>query len=201
MPDLERLTDAICKRLFIEIEASGRHVHLSESDALALFGHPLTEKRPLSQPGQFACNERVILVGAKGKLERVAVLGPARPHSQVEISLTDARTLGVDAPVRLSGDIDGTPGIRILGDAGEITLSHGVIVAKRHLHMSPEDAAMHALTSGDEISLRCLTARPLILEGVAVRVDNSFATYAHIDFDEANAAGFRFGDLGEIFHG
>lgn len=201
MADLERLTDALCRRLFVEIEASGRHVHLTEADAQKLFGHGLTEQRPLSQPGQYVCRERVTLIGPKGQLERVAVLGPARPESQVEISLTDARTLGVDAPVRLSGDIQGTPGILIRGDRGEVQLTAGVIAARRHIHMTPQSAAAHGLKNGDEIRLQCLTQRPLILEQVAVRVSDKFATYVHIDFDEANACGYRSGDLGMILHG
>ncbi len=201
MSDLERLTDAICARLFVEIEASGRHVHLTEADARTLFGHGLTEKRPLSQPGQYVCEERVTLIGPRGELARVAVLGPERPESQVEISLTDARALGVEAPVRLSGDVRGTPGIRVRGDRGEITLDHGVIAARRHIHMTPADAARHGLRTGDQISLRCLTARPLILEDVAVRVSDKFATFVHIDIDEANACGYRTGDLGMILDG
>ena len=201
MSDLERLTDALCEKLFVEVEASGRHVHLTEADAMQLFGHGLTEKRPLSQPGQFVCEERVTLIGPKGTLQRVAVLGPARPESQVEISLTDARLLGIQAPVRLSGDIQGTPGICISADKGEIRLSQGVIVAKRHIHMTPESAAQYGLKSGDEVRIKCLSARPLILENVAVRVSDKFATYVHIDYDEANACGYRAGDLGMILHG
>lgn len=201
MSDLERLTDALCEKLFVEVEASGRHVHLTEADAMQLFGHGLTEKRPLSQPGQFVCEERVTLIGPKGTLQRVAVLGPARPESQVEISLTDARLLGIQAPVRLSGDIQGTPGICISADKGEIRLSQGVIVAKRHIHMTPESAAQYGLKSGDEVRIKCLSARPLILENVAVRVSDKFATDVHIDFDEANACGYRAGDLGMILHG
>lgn len=201
MSDLERLTDALCEKLFVEVEASGRHVHLTEADAMQLFGHGLTEKRPLSQPGQFVCEERVTLIGPKGTLQRVAVLGPARPESQVEISLTDARLLGIEAPVRLSGDIQGTPGICISADKGEIRLSQGVIVAKRHIHMTPESAAQYGLKSGDEVRIKCLSARPLILENVAVRVSDKFATDVHIDYDEANACGYRAGDLGMILHG
>lgn len=201
MSDLERLTDALCEKLFVEVEASGRHVHLTEADAMQLFGHGLTEKRPLSQPGQFVCEERVTLIGPKGTLQRVAVLGPARPESQVEISLTDARLLGIQAPVRLSGDIQGTPGICISADKGEIRLSQGVIVAKRHIHMTPESAAQYGLKSGDEVRIKCLSARPLILENVAVRVSDKFATDVHIDYDEANACGYRAGDLGMILHG
>ena len=201
MEALDRLTDAILNQLFVEVEASGRHVHLTEAQARQLFGHDLTEDRPLSQPGQYACKERVTLIGPKGRLERVAVLGPARKEAQVEISLTDARTLGIDAPVRLSGDVKGTPGITVAGERGQIQLSEGVMVARRHIHMHPDDAARYGLKSGDEISVRCLSSRPVILEGVAVRVSDQFATRVHIDFDEANGCGYRKGDLGRIVHG
>lgn len=198
---IDSLSGAVMERLFVELEASARHVHLTESDALALFGHRLTWKRDLSQPGQYLCQERVTIVGPKGSLNRVAVLGPERPESQVEISLTDARILGVEAPVRLSGDIRGTPGIRLWGERGEITLTQGLIAAKRHIHMTPRAAQLQGVKHGDTVRLQCLTARPLILEDVAVRVSGKFATYAHLDFDEANACGFQPGDLGRIVHG
>lgn len=201
MEALDRLTNAILEKLFVEVEASGRHVHLTADQARQLFGHDLTEDRPLSQPGQYACKERVTLIGPKGRLERVAVLGPARKEAQVEISLTDARTLGIDAPVRLSGDVKGTPGIIVAGDRGQVQLSEGVMVAQRHIHMHPNDAARYGLKSGDQVSIRCLSSRPVILEDVAVRVSDQFATRVHIDFDEANGCGYRKGDLGRILHG
>lgn len=201
LPAVDRLTGALMERLFVELEASARHVHLAPADALALFGHALTPKRELSQPGQYLCEERVAIVGPKGTLERVAVLGPERPESQVEISLTDARVLGVEAPVRLSGDIQGTPGVRLRTDKGEIALSRGLIAARRHIHMTPRAAELQGVKDGDTVRLQCLTARPLILEDVSVRVSEKFATYAHLDFDEANACGFRPGDLGRILHG
>lgn len=198
---IDSLSGAIMERLFVELEASARHVHLTEADALALFGHRLTRKRDLSQPGQYLCEERVTVVGPKGSLNRVAVLGPERPESQVEISLTDARVLGVEAPVRLSGDIRDTPGIRLWSERGEVTLPRGLIVAQRHIHMTPRAAQLQGVRDGELVRLQCLTARPLILEDVAVRVSGKFATYAHLDFDEANACGFRPGDLGRIVHG
>ena len=201
MEALDRLTDAICQRLFVEVEASGRHVHLTAEQARQLFGHDLTKDRPLSQPGQYACKERVTLVGPKGRIERVAVLGPARKEAQVEISLTDDFVLGIDAPVRLSGDVKGTPGITVTGDCGQIQLNQGVMVAQRHIHMHPDDAARYGLKTGDTVSIRCLSARPVILEDVAVRVSDQFATRVHIDFDEANGCGYHKGDLGRIVHG
>ena len=175
---IDSLSGAIMERLFVELEASARHVHLTEADALALFGHKLTRKRDLSQPGQYLCEERVTVVGPKGSLSRVAVLGPERPESQVEISLTDARVLGVEVSVRLSGDIRDTPGIRLWGERGEVTLARGLVAAKRHIHMTPQDAERFGVRSGQEVRLRCFTSRPLVLEGVEVRVQTAIAIQA-----------------------
>ena len=193
-----RIVDAITGRLFIELEASGRHVHLTREAALTLFGHPLTPKRPLSQPGQFVCQERVRLVTPKGSIDRVAVLGPERKACQVELSATDCVALGIDAPVRLSGDTAGSPGIVLESESGQIRLSEGVIIAQRHIHMTPEDARARGLSDRASVQLRTLTQRPLTFEDVVVRVSPDFRTYAHLDYDEANACGFRKGDLGMI---
>ncbi len=194
----QQVADRLKAARFVEVEASGRHVHLTEADAQTLFGHPLTPTRPLSQPGQFACAERVTLVGPKGKLARVAVLGPTRSASQVEISQTDAKLLGVPAPIRLSGDIAGSPGITIEGDCGKVELSEGTIIAQRHIHMTPEDAARFQVHSGEVVKVKLFSDRPVTFEDVAVRVSPSFATRVHIDFDEANAADFQKGNLGMI---
>lgn len=196
-----RIAEQLEKSLFVELEASGRHVHLTEDDARTLFGHGLNRKSDLSQPGQYACEERVTLHGSKGTIERVAVLGPCRRESQVEISLTDAVTLGIDAPVRLSGDLYDAAPITILGPKGQVFLTHGVIAAKRHMHMSPEDAKRHGLKDKDTVSIRTFTDRSVIFEGVQVRVHENFATRVHLDYDEANACHFRKGDLGMIVHG
>ena len=193
-----RIVEAITGRLFIELEASGRHVHLTREAALTLFGHPLTPKRPLSQPGQFVCQERVRLVTPKGSIDRVAVLGPERRACQVELSATDCVVLGIDAPVRLSGDTAGSPGIVLESESGQIRLSEGVIIAQRHIHMTPEDARVRGLSDRATVQLRTLTRRPLTFEEVVVRVSPDFRTYAHLDYDEANACGFRKGDLGMI---
>ena len=193
-----RIVDAITGRLFIELEASGRHVHLTREAALTLFGHPLTPKRPLSQPGQFVCQERVRLVTPKGSIDRVAVLGPERKACQVELSATDCVALGIDAPVRLSGDTAGSPGIALESEGGRLPLSEGVIIAQRHIHMTPEDARVRGLSDRATVQLRTLTRRPLTFEEVIVRVSPEFRTYAHLDYDEANACGFRKGDLGMI---
>ena len=139
--EMEALVKAVTEAIFIPLEASGRHVHVTEAQAIQLFGHPLTPKRPLSQPGQYLAQERVRVVGPKGSFENVAVLGPARKAAQVEISLTDGRTLGIVPPVRLSGDVSGTPGAMLEGPKGKVEIGQGVIVAQRHIHMRPADAA------------------------------------------------------------
>lgn len=199
MDDLvTRITEALQSRLFVELEASGRHVHLTKEAALALFGHGLTEKRPLSQPGQFVCNERVSLITPKGRFDRVAVLGPERSECQVELSKTDCVTLGIQAPVRQSGKTEGTGGIIVANGDRQLTLTSGVIIAQRHIHMTPEDAALRGLKDGAVVRLKALTERPVIFEEVVVRVSPKFRTYAHLDYDEANACGFQAGDLGMI---
>ena len=193
-----QLADALTKKIFIPMEASGRHVHLTREAALRLFGHDLTEKRPLSQPGQFLCNERVTLITSKARMENVAVLGPAREDCQVELSLTDCIALGLSAPVRLSGKTENTPGITLACGERQLVLDHGVLVALRHIHMSPEDAAARGISDGDRVRLKALTSRPVIFEEVPVRISEKFTTYAHLDYDEANACGFKRGDLGMI---
>ena len=198
MRELDALAEAVARRLFVELEASARHVHLTAQQAQALFGHGLTPKRPLSQPGQFLCEERVILVGPKGQLSNVAVLGPERKEAQVEISLTDGWTLGIDPPIRLSGDVKNTPGITLEGSLGRVVLDYGVIAAQRHIHLDPESARRFSVRDRQVVKLQTLTRRPVIWEDVVVRVSADFAPYAHLDFDEANACGFRSGDLGRI---
>ena len=194
----QELTQQILNRLFVELEASGRHVHVTKEQAVTLFGHGLTPRRPLSQPGQYLANERVTLIGPKGTFQEVAVLGPERPEAQVEISLTDARTLGLEVPVRLSGDIAGSPGAVLEGSHGAVRLSAGVIAAQRHIHLTPEAAARFGVTQGQIVSLKTFTARPTVFQDVAVRISPDFAPYVHLDYDEANACGFQKGDLGRI---
>lgn len=199
MDDLvTRITEALQSRLFVELEASGRHVHLTKEAALSLFGHGLTEKSPLSQPGQFVCNERVSIITPKGRFDRVAVLGPERSECQVELSKTDCVTLGIQAPVRQSGKTEGTGGILVANGDRQLTLTGGVIIAQRHIHMTPEDAALRGLHDGAVVRLKALTERPVTFEEVVVRVSPKFRTYAHLDYDEANACGFHTGDLGMI---
>jgi len=196
--NLEALAQAVLGRIFIELEASGRHVHVTKAQAETLFGHSLTRDRDLSQPGQYLAKERVTVVGPKGKFEHVAVLGPERKEAQVEISLTDSRQLGLQPPVHPSGTVNGSPGCTLMGPRGTVELSQGVIAAQRHIHMTPEDARTMGVQDGQLVKLRTYTARPLVFEDVLVRVSPKFATYAHLDYDEANACGFRKGDLGRI---
>ena len=191
--DSAALSDAILHRLFVELEASGRHVHVTREQAQALFGHCLTPERPLSQPGQFLARERVTLRGPKGEFRDVAVLGPERKEAQVEISLTDGRSLGIPAPVRLSGHVSGSPGAVLSGPLGTVELG-----AQRHIHLTPEAAVRFGVQDGQRVKLRTFTDRPLIFEDVVVRVSDQFAPYAHLDYDEANACGFHKGDLGRI---
>ena len=195
---LEQVTEQVFKRLFVELEASGRHVHVTREQAQRLFGHDLTPDRPLSQPGQYLAKERVSVLGPKGKFDGVAVLGPCRTEGQVELSLTDARALGISVPVRLSGDVAQSPGITLVGPCGSVNLEQGAIAALRHIHMTPEDAALQKVKDGQMVRLKTLTARPVVFDAVAVRVSPKFRTFVHLDYDEANACGFQKGDFGMI---
>lgn len=196
--DTEKLAEKVIKNIFVELEASGRHVHVTQQQAQILFGHGLTPKRPLSQPGQYLANERVAVVTPKGEFTNVAVLGPERKEAQIEISLTDGKTLGLTPPVKLSGDITGSPGATLVGPNGRLTLETGVIAARRHIHMTPEDAAHFGVKDKQVVKLQTYTKRPLVFDDTVVRVSKDFATYVHLDYDEANACGFRPGDLGRI---
>ncbi len=198
MDHMEQLVQAVAERIFIPLEASGRHVHVTKEQAQRLFGHDLTQKRPLSQPGQYLANERVTVIGPKGRFENVAVLGPARKEAQVEVSLTDAKTLGIAPPVKLSGDVSDSPGAVLEGPCGSVTIPRGVIVAKRHIHMTPDAAARFGVQDKQVVRLQTFTSRPLIFDDVVVRISDKFATFAHLDYDEANACGFANGDLGRI---
>lgn len=184
----------------VPVGVSARHIHLTQEHVEALFGagYQLTEFKPLSQPGQFAANETVAVIGPKGQFDKVRILGPARPASQLEISRTDSFALGVKAPVRESGSIDGTPGITLKGPAGEVTLEEGVIVAARHIHFHTSDAAKWDIKDKDLLKVRLGGERGLVLENVIARVSDSFALDMHIDTDEANAAGAKTGDVAEI---
>ena len=174
----------------IMVETSARHVHVTKEDLAILFGegYELTKKKDLSQPGQFACEERVAVVGPKSQFPAVSILGPERKATQVEISASDARAIGVTAPVRESGDLAGSGACRIVGPKGEIELKEGVIIAKRHIHMTPADAEEFGLKDKDVVSVKIDSPeRSLIFGDVVVRVSDSYALAMHIDTDESNA--------------
>ena len=174
------------------LETSARHIHLTQEHVDILFGagHQLTHKKDLSQPGQFACEERVTVVGPKRELKNVSILGPVRKESQVELSATDARSIGLNAPVRESGVLEGSAPCKLVGPAGEVDLEYGVIVAKRHIHITPEDAAAFGVSDKEIVKVKADSeGRSLIFDDVVVRVSPSYATAMHIDTDEANACG------------
>ena len=185
----------------ILVETSARHIHLTKEAVEVLYGAgaELTVKKMLSQPGQFATgNEKITLVGPKGSLA-VSVLGPTRPANQVELSFSDARALGLSGvPVRESGDVANTPGVKLVGPCGELIIDSGVIIAKRHIHMRPEEAEALGVTNGQVVKVRVNSARSLIFDDVVCRVSDKFALAMHIDTDECNAA-CAFGEIyGEI---
>ncbi|MGD9909320.1 MAG: phosphate propanoyltransferase [Candidatus Izemoplasmatales bacterium] len=173
------------------VEVSARHVHLSEKDLETLFGKgaQLTIKKMLSQPGQFAANERVTVVGPKKEIQNISILGPVRKSTQVELSLTDARSIGINAPIRESGDTANSAPCKIVGPAGEIDITEGVIVAKRHIHVTPEDAVAWGLKDQQKVQVEVTNdERSTIFGDVVIRVRNDFASAMHIDTDEGNAA-------------
>ena len=176
------------------VETSARHVHVTQEHLEKLFGegYQLTVRKMLSQPGQFASNEKVTVVGPKGEL-KCSILGPVRKATQIEVSLTEARQLGVKAPVRESGDIEGSAPCKLVGPAGEVEVSEGVIAAMRHVHMTPEDAEHYGVENGQIVAVKVFNgvddSRALVFENTVVRVSNSYALAMHIDTDESNAAG------------
>ena len=185
------------------VETSARHVHVTQETLEILFGagHTLTPIKNLSQPGQFASEEQVDVVGPKNTLKRVRILGPVRPENQVELALTDARTIGVTAPVRESGDVAGSGACKLVGPCGEVELTQGVIAAKRHIHMTPADAEAFKVKDKDIVSVKVIPpveGRALIFGDVVVRVSPKFSLAMHIDTDESNAACAVNGTMGEI---
>lgn len=184
----------------LPIAMSNRHIHLSKKDLETLFGenYELTKKKDLSQPGQFAAEEKVDIVGPKGTIKGVRVLGPVRSNTQIEISKTDSFALGIFPPVRDSGDIDGTPGAKIIGPKGEIEIDKGVIIAARHIHMHPNDAQEFGVKDNDRVKVKVGGERGLIYDNVLIRVRDDFALEMHVDIDEGNAAGVTNGQLVEI---
>ena len=192
---------AIDQAELVIIEVSAKHVHLSSEDVERLFGagKKLTRKRDLSQPGQYLCEERVKLIGPKGSMmANVAVLGPERKKTQVELSKSDCFALGVSAPVRDSGDIAGSGSVTIEGPAGSITIPEGVIIASRHIHVPAQYAANHGLKDGQLVDVEAVTDRPVIFKDVLLRVSDKFNLRMHIDFDEANGSGVSGFTLGRV---
>ena len=181
----------------VPVGISVRHIHLTRADVDKLFGYgyQLTHKKALSQPGQFACEECLDVIGPKGELKRVRILGPERSATQIELAQTDCRTIGVNAPVRSSGDTKGTPGVTLRGPLGELTVPEGVIVADRHLHMTPAQAAAFGLADGDRVQIRINGLKPGIMGGVLVRASNKCALDFHIDTDDGNAFLLKQGQL------
>jgi putative phosphotransacetylase len=184
----------------IHIGVSARHIHLSQKHIELLFGqgYILNEFKALSQPGQFAADEVVSVQGPKGRMDKIRILGPARGDTQLEISRTDSFVLGVNPPLRQSGDINGTPGIKVIGPAGSVDLEHGVIVAARHIHFHTSDGLVWGITDKQMLKVKLSGERPLVLENVIARVSDQFALDLHIDTDEANAAGVRTDEYAEI---
>lgn len=185
----------------LEINASNKHIHLDQDDLDKLFGkgYELTFKKALKQPGQFASEEKVQVIGPKGSFPGIRVLGPLRKDTQLELALTDCRQIGIDAPIRESGNVKGTPGCRLVGPKGEVELEYGVIVAKRHAHFSPEDAKEAGVENGQIVKIKIESEeRTTIYDDVICRVSDSCATEVHVDTDEANAAAMGGGAVCEI---
>ena len=180
------------------MEASGRHVHLTQQAIDVLFGENLHEKSPLSQPGQYASEERVRLVTAQGEIDNVVVLGPPRGAVQVEMSLTDARILGITIPVNLSGDLKGAADVILVGPKGIYNAVGSVIASKAHIHMTPENARLYGVEDGDSVAVRLETERPVTIDDVIIRVSEKFSLAMHMDYDEANACSYKKGDMGYI---
>lgn len=186
----------------IPIGVSARHVHLAQAEVEQLFGenYQLTPKFELSQPGQFAAEETVVIAGPKGSIERVRILGPARSLSQVEVSWTDAMKLGVKPPLRISGDIQGSSPITLIGPKGSVVLNEGLIIAQAHIHMSPTDSARFNVVDGQSVQIKVEGIRPMIFSNVGIRVSERYRLEVHIDTDEANAGLIQQGTLAEIVH-
>jgi putative phosphotransacetylase len=184
----------------VQIGISNKHVHLCADDIAKLFGegHELTPIKDLVQPGQFAADEKVDVVGPKGTLKGVRIIGPARPETQVEVSLTDTRALGMEVPIRESGKLEGTPGIKLVGPAGETEIDHGVMVALRHIHLNPEQAIEAGVKDQDLVDVQTFGTRPLIFQDVVIRSGEKHEREFHVDTDESNAAGIGNNEYIEI---
>ncbi|WP_070000602.1 phosphate propanoyltransferase [Cellulosilyticum sp. I15G10I2] len=192
--------EALTAERLVQIEISARHIHLSQKDVEKLFGqdYQLQAVKPLSQPGQYLCKERVSIVSQKGRFEKVAVLGPIRDKTQIEISKTDTFVLGINPPIRESGDLSGTPGIQIIGPCGTTEISEGVIIAKRHIHITPKEAKQLLLDDKQCVWVELLSKRPVVFKDVVVRISENYSFRMHIDADEANAGDVGSFTLGKI---
>mgnify|MGYP000908795693 CR=1 FL=1 len=190
------------KKNEVLVEISARHAHVTDEHLEILFGKgaTLTPKKELSQPGQYACAEKIDVVGPRSTIKGVTILGPTRPITQIEVSLTDARTLGVQAMVRMSGSIEGTNGCTLVGPKGEVTIKEGLIAAKRHIHLNENEAKEFDLQDGEEVLVKITSdqERSLTFDEVIIRIKDSFVAAMHIDTDEANAAGMSQSVMGEI---
>ncbi len=186
----------------LPIGMSNRHIHLSQGDLEILFGegYELTRRKDLSQPGQFAAEEKVDLIGPKRAIKGVRVLGPVRTATQVEVSISDAFTLGVEPVIRNSGDVKDTPGVKVVGPKGEIDLKEGVIVAARHIHMHTDEAKEFGLKDGDIVSVKVDGVRGITFDNVLIRSGEGHKLEMHVDIEEGNAAGTKNGDLVEIIN-
>lgn len=184
----------------VPVGLSNRHLHVSKEHLEKLFGpgYELTEFKVLSQPGQYACEEKVDIVGPKGTLNGVRILGPVRKETQVEVLVADAYKLGLKVPVRDSGDLEGTPGVKLVGPKGEVDLDYGVIVAARHIHMHPDDAKAFGVEDFQRVKVRVEGMRGLVFENVLIRVSPTYALDMHLDTEEGNAAGIANGDMLEV---
>ena len=198
MDKMDALVNAVLERILVPLEASGRHVHLTREQAEILFDHGLTPERPLSQPGQYLSKERVTVIGPKGEFRNVAVLGPERRESQVEISLTDGKALGIQPPVRLSGETVGSPGCILVGSQGRVERGGGGSAGEWNMDVAAADEERFGVRDRQVVHLQTFTARPVVFEDTVVRVSGDFAAAVHLDYDEANACGFAKGDWGRI---
>jgi len=200
--NISKITEGgiIMKKNMLPAALSNRHIHLTEEDIEILFGrdYDLVKLRDLSQPGQYACEEKIDLVGPKGTIKGVRVLGPARTKTQVEISLADGFTLGIVPPVKDSGDVTGSPGIKIVGPKGELEIQEGLIAAARHIHINPDDAEAFGVVDGQRVKVRTFGFRALIFENVLIRLGDTSVLEMHVDIEEGNAAGLKNGDLVEL---
>ncbi|MCT4565723.1 MAG: phosphate propanoyltransferase [Maledivibacter sp.] len=187
-------------KILVPVGLSNRHIHLSQEHIEVLFGegHELTRFKDLGQPGQYACEEKVDLVGPKGTIKGMRVLGPARDKTQAEISFADGFVLGVKPPVRDSGDLEGSPGAKIVGPKGEVEIEEGIIAAARHIHMHTSDGEKFGINDKDIVKVRVEGKRGLVFENVLARVKSNYALEIHVDLEEGNAAGLRNGDMVEI---